>query len=361
MKVGVITFQRSVSYGAFLQCLALQNSLAALGHTVEIIDYHPAHRARKAGLMRSARFGIFAKSNVLRLIQMRKFALATKQYLMLTSRRFESADDLNEIGNEFDAIICGSDQIWNASHTGGTFDPAYFADFAADGVRRISYAASLGGSDISPADRADFKLLAGKMNVVSLREESGKRLAEELLQVKCYQMPDPTFLFDGFSQLARPPKINRPYIFSFRMQKTKIGDALLAAAANRYNADVIHVRDNMEISVNNFTKVIPDPAEWLGLIASAEHVVTNSFHALALSIILGRPFSVYGLTGGAQSRSERLTSLLKTFALDDLYCENVGDVSDVVSRAGEINWSDVNEKRRVEQARGLGCITSALS
>ena len=48
MKVGILTFPNSVSYGACLQMIALQNTVRELGHEVEIINYHnPYMKAEK--------------------------------------------------------------------------------------------------------------------------------------------------------------------------------------------------------------------------------------------------------------------------------------------------------------------------
>lgn len=38
-KVGILTFQQAVNYGAVLQMYVLQQVVSALGHDVEIINY----------------------------------------------------------------------------------------------------------------------------------------------------------------------------------------------------------------------------------------------------------------------------------------------------------------------------------
>ena len=47
MTIGLLTLMHGHNYGGILQCYALQQTLEALGHRVEIIDYHyhPAWRA----------------------------------------------------------------------------------------------------------------------------------------------------------------------------------------------------------------------------------------------------------------------------------------------------------------------------
>ena len=39
MRIGILTFHRAHSYGAVLQCYALQQTLAQMEHEVWVIDY----------------------------------------------------------------------------------------------------------------------------------------------------------------------------------------------------------------------------------------------------------------------------------------------------------------------------------
>ncbi len=39
MKVGIISMQRIVNYGSFLQAYSLKNTIESMGHEVEFVDY----------------------------------------------------------------------------------------------------------------------------------------------------------------------------------------------------------------------------------------------------------------------------------------------------------------------------------
>ena len=41
MNVGIMSMQRVVNYGSFLQAYSLKKNIEALGHTVSFVDYHP--------------------------------------------------------------------------------------------------------------------------------------------------------------------------------------------------------------------------------------------------------------------------------------------------------------------------------
>lgn len=42
LKIGIITYSRSINYGAILQCYALQEILCKMGYDVNVINYKQA-------------------------------------------------------------------------------------------------------------------------------------------------------------------------------------------------------------------------------------------------------------------------------------------------------------------------------
>lgn len=67
----------------------------------------------------------------------------------------------------------------------------------------------------------------------------------------------------------------------------------------------------------NFRYVSPD--EFLGLIRDAEYVVTNSFHAIAFSLIFHVKFLALGRT---EKLNSRIINLLRSLQLEQLYLRN---------------------------------------
>ena len=39
-KIGIMSMQRVINYGSFLQAYALKTTLEKMGHNVEFVDYH---------------------------------------------------------------------------------------------------------------------------------------------------------------------------------------------------------------------------------------------------------------------------------------------------------------------------------
>ena len=65
------------------------------------------------------------------------------------------------------------------------------------------------------------------------------------------------------------------------------------------------------------------PREWLGLIANADLVLTDSFHGTVFSILLSS-HNFYSYFAPTNKRGARITDLLETFGLSDhLLCSSL--------------------------------------
>ena len=139
MKIGILTVHAADNYGAVLQCRCLYEVLKTLGHDVSVIDYRPEYLTAPYRLWNN-RY-LKHPMTMLKVSANLPGALRRKK----SFDAFVSAMKLSPVGESgFDAIIYGSDQIWNRNITKG-LDPVFFAaaPFAAS-ARNISYAASDG-------------------------------------------------------------------------------------------------------------------------------------------------------------------------------------------------------------------------
>lgn len=357
MKVGVLSFQRSLNYGAFLQCLALQNALRGLGHEVEVIDYHPRHRHDKANLKFTPRRLWFHRINLLRMQQLKLFERALASEMRLTPKRYDGLDALGARAERYEALVCGSDQIWNAEHTGGQLDPAYFGAIGGTSLCRVAYAPSFGSAGLGVEHEARFRSLAADMDAISVREAAGAAFAGRVLGRPVPQMPDPCLLWPGFEAFARPPPFAPGFLMSYRMQTTTLYDAVLRAAAP--SRQLVHVDDGAPMSVPA-TPALPDPAHWIGLIRACSLLVTNSFHGVVFALLFERPFVAIPRAGLSAGRTERISALLDRFGLRHLLCERTQDVAAAVAQSQQVDWVHVRAIREQERSRGLAFLGEAL-
>ena len=161
MKIGILTFHRSINNGAFMQCYALSKRIQQdfPNTTVEVLDYNSAvSEALYDTSFRQYMHGGSVKSKLQRLVKWmldptkiqrlkrRKAAFREAlRYLPLSevtliSDSTESAVDY--INKQYDALVVGSDAVWNYVLRG--FPNLYFPDQSVR-AKKLSYAASCYG------------------------------------------------------------------------------------------------------------------------------------------------------------------------------------------------------------------------
>lgn len=88
-------------------------------------------------------------------------------------------------------ILAGSDQIWNCSS--GIINPYYFLEFAPK-TKRLSFATSFGISEVPYFLKQDLTRLLINFKNISVRENEGVKIVDDLLQIKVERLSDPTLL-----------------------------------------------------------------------------------------------------------------------------------------------------------------------
>lgn len=303
MKIGILTFHDGINHGAFLQVFSLCKTLEELGHEVKIINYkNPLHwrNEYKVFLKRKNPFRIL--ENV-RKIQ--KFHRLQRHHLPLT--RFTSSPDA-VAEEDFDAIVVGSDEVWNFQNPLFGFDPIYFGTGLKAG-RIISYAASCGAISAAATlpDAASEGLM--KFHSISVRDENSVQLIRENTARMATLVADPTLLVDL-----------RPY-----SRECPLSDFILIYASGISPALVKEIqlyakeagRPTVSIGYNNpwcdCNKVILDPFEWMGYFRNAHSVITPMFHGTLFAIKNKKPF----LTLSSPYRIHKYTSFLAAMGLSD--------------------------------------------
>ena len=143
-KIGILTFQNTINFGADLQLYALYTTIKTMGETPIVIDYKnesvelrefPKFKDNKS----PKKFVRYIVQKIMTREKVNKFGEFKKKTFKLSENNY-SNQNFHNIKNEVDIIIVGSDQVWNTNLTGG--DLNYFLPI--DNVRKYSYAASFG-------------------------------------------------------------------------------------------------------------------------------------------------------------------------------------------------------------------------
>lgn len=336
MKVGIITIQKSPNYGACFQAYGLYSFLKKHGIECEIIDLlrpthfeyiqskiHKPYRQKKVGVIKGTKHIIniiFKKSiavNTLTQVAQQKFDSFNSG--IIYSKTYYSIDELYYDPPQYDVYITGSDQLWNPT-IGFCIEP-YFLTFVNNGGRKISYATSVGINELSNQERADFSKWLADYYSISVREESACKLLSTIVKQDVIQVCDPSFLLEPaqWKEMMIAPPIDDSYIllFTLRYNKTLLDFCLRLSYESRKKLVYLCLYQPNVESTEQYTAVdSAGPTEFLGYIANADMVITNSFHGTVFSLILGAG-NVFSHVPSTQKRGKRITDLLKTYNLSN--------------------------------------------
>lgn len=318
-KIGILTTSNSINYGACLQTYALQRYLRDEGYAVEVVDFRPQAKGRNQSALRRIRS--FVWDNTLRLLlHDRKRDTLTKsfreEYINYSESAFFNAEELKN-SSLYETMIVGSDQIWNPRYA--MFDDGvWFLDFP-QVSRKVAYAASFGVSALPECNKEEYARRIKIMDAVSVREETGASIIRELVGYRPNVVMDPVFLL-GKEQWSRfavePQKSNYVlcyYMPGFPRVEKEIKLQALRLAKEK-NLEIINIgkRELSKLELGGHNVFGVGPREFVGLIANAGCVVTNSFHGTAFSILFEKEFlSIVDSGSGSKALSSRLVDLLE--------------------------------------------------
>ena len=358
MKIDIITLHYIQHYGSLLQTYATQRAFEKAGMEAEIIDYVRPNASEKAimkdGLQKKGYGKNFIKKFAFLLTkkienrQRRKFsAQFMKKYIRLT-RHYKNYVDLSNNPPEADIYCTGSDQTWNSDYNGGIL-PAYFLEFAPVGKKRIGYSVSIGKDRLNPSELEETAKLINKYDAISVREQSAKKIVEELGFVEVQHILDPTLVLDknDWNPLIASRMIREKYIIIYKLNDNPELEAFAKELSDKSGCRIIR----MSYYLNHFKyqgKMIYSPSVegFLSLINYAEYVVTDSFHCLAFSLNFHKDFYVV-YPGKYSTRLESLLALTNT---KDRVVKNG------VCKSRAIDYDNVDKVLEIERKKAVAFI-----
>ena len=356
MKIKTITCHDVYNVGASLQAFALQKYLSTLGHDVEIIDYKPDYLSKHYSLtnVSNPKYDKPILREIYILLKLRRriealksakkqaFDSFTKQYLRITNKRYHSIQDLRTDCPEADLYLAGSDQIWNPLFPNGK-DPSFFLDFVPEGKIKASYAASFAVEEISDTDRRRDQKFLSTFDHISVRESSALEIIKSM-DLHGTHVCDPVFLLDPdeWEKIMIEFKHERNYIFVYDFDCNQAVHMIIRKYAEEHNLDIVSAFPFE--GGKRLAKL--GPREFLGVIAGAELVISNSFHATAFSIVFHKPFLVFNRQ---EQINTRMRDLILCFDIDNNAFINHGN--DIPSVRYDWKMIDQHKIQFVKQSK----------
>lgn len=326
MKAGIITIcDPQPNYGNRLQNYALQEALKKLN--IKTTTYSCEDKEISIKYMAYKIFNcltfykytkdknIWTKGYKRRLI----FKKFNDKYLNI--KQIKSLDNLK---NKEDYFVLGSDQVWNYKW----YSPkskkkeVFLLTFARD-EQKICFAPSFGINKIDEEWEDYFRKNLQSIKYLSVREEAGEKIIEDLTGRTCPVVIDPTMMLsaDEWRKIESAPKkvnTNKKYILTYFLgEKDDNVNKYLKNISEKFDLEVYNLLDYKQPDI-----YITGPSEFLYLVDNASIVLTDSFHACVFSFLFNKPFLVFERKLEGNNMNSRIETFLTKFNLERKYVDN---------------------------------------
>ena len=362
-KAGLLTFAWIDNPGSVFQAYALKKVFEQNGLDVLVINYQNTiwggyrlipgvDTFCKSVKWTPRQIARWLKLSYRNNVKMREYKAFQKKYLKI-QHPVTLPKDLGMQLSDTDALIVGSDQIWNYDLP--LVDDCYFGCFPNAPSKKYAYAASFGKDKIDEDKAAHVSGLLNDFRMISVREKSGQAIAGKLTNKSVSSLIDPTLLLtsDAWQDMEIVPR-ESGYIFVYlREQSEQISSVAKKIAAKQGLQIVSVLRGKL---VGHEEKII-GPREWLGYIHHADMVFTNSFHGICFSVIFHKNFHVFSLEKDEwrKSSNTRLNSILELLGLQSTLVR-IDDTVNNIPELTEISYDEADRILDQERSKAISYI-----
>lgn len=337
-KIGIITINDPINYGNRLQNYAMQIFLEKLGYDVKTIPNRAYEEKYPIIILKLKRrvsrclkrmfpklWSLYkAKPNEVRQDKgekeqqdllgkrMENFCKFNSQYMKNHDYVIDSPEVPKKIVKEYDYFVAGSDQIWNPKYGFGKYTT--YLQFAPK-CQRIAIAPSFGIETIPKEDKALIAKYLKRMQYISVREESGKRIVKELTGLDCDVIMDPTLLVGAaeWDELVGRCDMELPekYVLTYFLGEfSKEREQYIKDYAEENHLQIIHMNHVENPEVFGW-----GPEKFLKAMKNCDYFFTDSFHGCVFSILFHKQFAVFHRKDSQQNMFGRIETLLTMVGL----------------------------------------------
>lgn len=339
MKVGVLTFHRATNYGTTLQAFATQKALQKLGVDAQLIDYRPEYiertlKARKIKNAKSIKEVLSISVNAVLYPKMaQRKSESFKRFFRLMSvgdTVCKTTDDVAKISRNYDAVLSGSDQLFNKNITGD--DMTYFLPF--EHKRKVTFASSFGERELSQSRVEQIAPYFSQFDYIGVREKTAQNILSQIKRINPHTKQattvlDPTFLLtkDDWCQYASDSlKLRKEgYILTYYMLETPLLVEITKKLKEKTGLKVVNIKPSKKQVILHQGKnlAFAGPSEFLECYKNASYIVTNSFHGTAFALNFSIPFFTSALpVSMAGEVNSRLTDICDLFDVSHRFIDS---------------------------------------
>lgn len=346
IKVGIMSMQRILNYGSFLQAFALREILHDLGCKVEFVDYHVGKN-----LIESKTFGVKRKlikvTDTFKIKAHLKDKIKFIKYKKNFAKNYHSYLGIQNVYNynpSLDILIIGSDEVFNCVQDNPNvgFSPELFG--ANNRARKIvSYAASFGSTTAEAMKHYgiydEIKEYLLKFDRISVRDNNSYNIISNMIDRKPEHHFDPVLIYDFAAKSSMLPTIseNNYLILYGYSGRFSIEECNCISQFARKRGLKIYCIGGLQHCCDKFIDC--PPLEVIAYFKNADFVVSDTFHGTILSVITHRKFATV-IRKGLNGNSQKLTSLLEDLNLTDRLLVNRDDIEQILLADIDYEWVD---------------------
>ncbi len=387
-KVGIVSCYFKHNYGSMLQAYATQMILDKLeidNETIDISGFNHEIKKRKIKYFIKASFTTdilrskvgMAKTVIRKKIMRDEYQVNAKirsdKFEKFSKRHFRMSSQSNTLmelsekcEKEYSSVLVGSDQLWLPGNIAADY---YTLNFVPDSVNTIAYATSFGMSTL-PKDSAEkARVFLNQINYIGVREETGKKLVENLVNRDVPVVCDPTLLFTGEEWMAiqdEKPFISGNYILCYFLGNNREHREFAKKLRKKTGYEIVallHLDEYIKADVNyaDETPYNVGPSEFLNLIRNAKYVCTDSFHCSVFSILYEREFFTFQRfrKDTIQSTNSRIDTLFELTGIKNRLIKGDEDIEECMNIVSD--YENINKKIERIRAQSLIYLKNAIS
>jgi hypothetical protein len=329
-SVSILSMQRVVNYGSFLQAYAMKRVLEMMGYGCEFVDIIPGEvlNKMKKGIGYNVNIVInkYLTINIVNEIKYRYFM--KKNYN-------NNCLKLLGVGNDYiydvrsDVLIIGSDEVFNCiQKSKWGFSTQLFGDVK--GVKNvITFAASFGHTTFDQLCNYKIEKIIKRcldnVSAISVRDENTEIILRRLGLNNIKRHLDPVFLYD-YNKEIKEISLSEKYILIYAyprriLEKNEVMQIKYISKIEKLK--IISIGAYYSWADNS---IVVHPFELLSYFKKAEYVVTDTFHGVVLSIKYKKKFAVFL----RNTNKYKISNLLNEFRMADHIITNYNVMNNVL-------------------------------
>ena len=369
-KVGIMTMQRVINFGSFLQAYSLKKIYERLGHNVQFVDF------KKGPVLSEVKSDKSRKINIIKNFVISMKASRLYRYKKMRNNHLKVSNEYLKLTKEpnytpsIDLLVIGSDEVFNCLQ--GNPNIGYSVDLFGNNQSNAkviaSYAASFGNCNVEKLkannlDKEVASSLKNNFKCISVRDENSYNTVYELSGIKPIINVDPVFL-SSFDEELKNNQIKN-YDFDY---------IAIYAYTGRIKKD--EVKKIKQFAKNNHLKIVivgypqyfgdkyftGNPFQILNVMKGAKFVITDTFHGSVFSIKYNIPFATIirkdSDEANGQGNKQKLSFLLKVFGLSNRELISFDLLNSLYSTP--IDFTSVNKVIEFESNKGKEYLESLI-